>query len=49
MEFIVDGQEGVYPFVRPGAPLGEMDLGPMETTVREAVRDGDDPFSRSFS
>jgi acetolactate synthase-1/2/3 large subunit len=49
MEFIVDAQEGVYPFVKPGAPLDEMDLGPMETTDREVVRDGDDPFSRSFS
>ena len=49
MEFIVDDEEGVYPFVKPGAPLDEMDLGPMETTSREVARDGDDPFSRSFN
>jgi acetolactate synthase-1/2/3 large subunit len=49
MEFIVDNEECVYPFVKPGAPLWEMELGPDEQVGMDSDRRNDDPFSRSFS
>ncbi|MHB8829231.1 MAG: biosynthetic-type acetolactate synthase large subunit [Syntrophales bacterium] len=56
MDFIVDREEGVYPLVKPGASLCEMDFGPMGAKSAEiaapkslAKTNGDDPFSRSFN
>ena len=49
MDFIVDKEEGVYPMVKPGAPLTEMDFGPMETKESSVAAKGDDPFARSFN
>ncbi len=37
MEFMVDPEESVYPFVKPGAPLCEMDLGPMADQAKKAA------------
>ena len=37
MEFMVDAEESVYPFVKPGAPLYEMDLGPMTEEAEKAA------------
>lgn len=37
MEFMVDAEESVYPFVKPGAPLSEMDLGPMADQAEKAA------------
>jgi acetolactate synthase-1/2/3 large subunit len=37
MEFMVDAEESVYPFVKPGAPLCEMDLGPMADQAKKAA------------
>ncbi|MHB8093009.1 MAG: biosynthetic-type acetolactate synthase large subunit [Syntrophales bacterium] len=49
MDFIVDREEGVYPLVKPGAPLTEMDFGPMEIKGAAVAENGDDPFARSFN
>lgn len=49
MEFLVDADEGVYPFVKPGAPLDEMEFGPLETATTGTAGNKDNPFSRSFS
>ncbi len=56
MDFIVDREEGVYPLVKPGASLCEMDFGPMSAKNAEIAApkslmntNGDDPFSRSFN
>ncbi|MBW6485662.1 MAG: biosynthetic-type acetolactate synthase large subunit [Syntrophobacterales bacterium] len=49
MDFIVDREEGVYPMVKPGAPLNEIDFGPMATKGAAVAENGDDPFTRSFN
>lgn len=56
MDFIVAPEEGVYPMVKPGAPLDEMDFGTVaagEKTnrkeKREAGEGGDDPRARAFN
>ncbi|MCF8053745.1 MAG: biosynthetic-type acetolactate synthase large subunit [Deltaproteobacteria bacterium] len=49
MEFIVDREEGVYPMVKPGSPLTDMDLGPMAPEEDSRAEIGDDPSTRSFN
>lgn len=56
MDFIVDREEGVYPLVKPGASLSEMDFGPrgvknVEVSALKGLvsTNGDDPYSRSFN
>ncbi|MEI7590196.1 MAG: biosynthetic-type acetolactate synthase large subunit [Deltaproteobacteria bacterium] len=49
MEFVVDREEGVYPMVKPGSMLTEMELGPMEKKTDSKTKNGDDPCSRSFN